>query len=287
MKYLMLIISLLSVCVVNALSLESKLIKINGHTLHYNKVGDKGTPLVLLTGYGTTSNFWNNDFIQCLAQSHVVYLFDYQGVGVENNTVDTSLTIKSMAQDVNVLVSKLKLKKPELIGWSMGGGVALEASFLAPRKYNHLYLISTIVPVFDVNSIIESSQKHDKLDTENKIMNFVLSNNIYDYSESNLTKINNDFIESWLNNVLTGSNINTYQGIAMRAWMTNPSTMSAFSKAKVPATFYIPDHDKIIHQNNAENTILKYPKATIIKIKNSGHAISWQYPKMLCSMIVD
>ena len=94
----------------DALDLESNQLRVNGHTIHYYQAGTKGRPLILLTGYATTSNFWNSDFVECLAANHQVYLMDYAGINSSESTNLHKLSIKSMAVDVNKLSQKLKLK---------------------------------------------------------------------------------------------------------------------------------------------------------------------------------
>ena len=269
----------------NAQDLDSKQLSVNGHAIHYYQAGTKGTPLILLTGYATTSNFWNSDFVACLAANHRVYLMDYAGINSSESTNLHKLSIKSMATDVNKFSQKLKLKQPALIGWSMGGGVALEASFIAPKQYRQLYLISSIVPVINQQQLVFPFAAHGEFKSESDVLNYVFNNNLYHYESASLTQLHSKFIVSKNAKLFPNLDFMPAQGEAIYQWTNSPDTLNKFRNAKTPAVFFIPRDDAIINQKIAESMIQQSPQAKIDHIENSGHAISWQFPLEMCQKI--
>mgnify|MGYP003391062159 FL=1 len=282
---ILVLLSFAGVNLANALDLESNQLRVNGHTLHYYQAGTKGTPLILLTGYATTSNFWNSDFVECLAASHRVYLMDYAGINSSESTNLHKLSIKSMATDVNKFSQKLKLKQPALIGWSMGGGVALEASFMAPKQYRQLYLISPIVPVTNQQQLVFPFAAHGEFKSESDVLNYVFNNNLYHYESASLMQLDSKFIVSKNTKLFPNLDFMPAQGEAIYQWTNSPDTLNKFRNAKTPAVFFIPQDDVIIDQKVAESMMQHYPQAKIEPIESSGHAIAWQYPLEMCHKI--
>ncbi|AUR51078.1 hypothetical protein CUN60_01735 [Aquella oligotrophica] len=271
--------------IIMAQDLYSNLININGHQIHYYQTGTRGEPIVLLTGYATTSNFWSKEFISCLATNHKVYLFDYQGINTASTYDVSKLSIKSMASDVNQLVSKLNLKNAQLLGWSMGGAIALEASFQSPNLYQNLILLAPVLPTGGKTKLIQPMPEHAPFKTDSDVLNYVLNNNLYNYQTDNLKYYKSQFIQSKLEEIFPEKLVRDAQGKAMGEWVVNLAVGEQFKIATTPATFYLPTNDTIINQDTALAIAKEYPNGTIIKVKNSGHAIALQTPDTLCTNI--
>lgn len=265
--------------------LTTNTIEVNHIKIHYYKFGNTGVPLILLTGYATTSNFWNIDFIKCLADNHTVYLLDYPSIN-GSESLTQALTINNMANTVNAFTKTLKLNNTNLIGWSMGGGIAIEAGFIEPKLYKHLWLLSPIVPS---NENIDIISKKDKvvLNTPEQILNYVFGNNLYNFESSQLRSLTNQFILSPTNigNLFPTTEINNQQRVAITNWVSDKNNLTKFKQLKIPTTFFIPDHDTILNQAIITKTVEMNKQFTIITIKNSGHAVSWQNPNMVCQNI--
>lgn len=266
-------------------NLNSSLVNINGHQIHYYQTGDKGIPIVLLTGYATTSNFWNKQFISCLANSHKVYLFDYQGINTNNKSDISKLSIKSMARDVNKFTKMLNLKNPQLLGWSMGGSIALEASFQDPQQYEKLILLAPALPTTGKVKLSQPMPEHATFKSDNDVLNYVLNNNLYDYNSDKLEDYKSQFIQSKLEQIFPDKPVREAQTKAIREWTMNPSVSEQFKVATTPVVFYLPEKDTILNQNLALPIAKEYTNGTIIQVKNSGHAVAWQIPENLCKSI--
>lgn len=285
MKRLLSILLLAGIGLVSALNLDSQQIEVNGHSLHYYQIGTKGTPLILLTGYATTSNFWNSDFVECLATNHQVYLMDYAGVNSNESVNLQTLSIKSMALDVNEFGHKLKLKHPALVGWSMGGGVALEASFIDPQEYRKLYLIAPILPITKNQQLTFPTAEHGEFKSESDVLNYVFNNNLYNYESLNLTPLRTKFLATKVSELFPPLAFMPAQWLAISSWINSPDALNKFKMSSTPAVFFTPRNDKIINQKVAESIMQQYPKSKIELIEKSGHAVSWQFPLGMCQDI--
>lgn len=280
MRKLTLGLVLLSASISFATELKSNLVTVDGQQLHYYQVGNKGNPLVLLTGYATTSNFWPKDFIDCLATSHQVYLLDYASINTTESATKP-LSIQQMATDTNQFVKKLKLKKVSLMGWSMGGGVALEAS--NNYKYQHLYLLSSIVPTAE--SLVYPFKPHGEFKSESEVLNYVFVNNLSNYESANLVQQQARFINPQLKSLFPAANIIATQGTAIGNWLSESANAYNFKHNHTPATFWYAKQDEIVNYQIAEAVIKDYPHKKVILIENSGHAVDWQASSEICLTI--
>lgn len=113
---------------------------VNGIRLYYEIHGE-GKPLVLLHGgLGAGSMFGAN--LPALAKGRQVILVDLQGHG-RTADIDRPLSVQNMADDIAALVTHLGMGKADVMGYSLGGGVALLTAIRHPEVVDRLVVVST------------------------------------------------------------------------------------------------------------------------------------------------
>ncbi len=113
---------------------------VNGVKLYY-EVHGTGHPLILLHGgLGATSMFGAN--LPALAKGRQVIAVDLQGHG-RTADIDRPISPELMAGDVAALIEHLKLDRPDLMGYSLGGGVAFFTALRHPELVGKLVIVST------------------------------------------------------------------------------------------------------------------------------------------------
>ncbi|SNS59868.1 Pimeloyl-ACP methyl ester carboxylesterase [Asanoa hainanensis] len=112
---------------------------VNGINLYYERYG-AGRPLVLLHG-GLGSGEMFGPVLPLLAAEHEVITVDLQGHG-RTADVDRPLSLDTMAADVAALISHLGLPRADVVGYSLGGGVAMHVAANHPAVVGKLVMAS-------------------------------------------------------------------------------------------------------------------------------------------------
>jgi pimeloyl-ACP methyl ester carboxylesterase len=112
---------------------------VNGINLYYETHG-KGRPLILLHG-GLGSGEMFGPVLPLLADRHQVIAVDLQGHG-RTADIDRPLDIRLMADDIAALIDHLRLATPDVVGYSLGGGVAFQTAARHPAKVRRLVMVS-------------------------------------------------------------------------------------------------------------------------------------------------
>jgi 3-oxoadipate enol-lactonase len=115
-------------------------VAVNGLDIYYEMHGT-GEPLVLIGGLGSDITQFAG-IIDWLTQRCQVLAFDNRGAG-RTAKPDTPYTIALMAQDTAGLMAALGIARADVIGFSMGGRIALELALTHPRLVRRLVLVST------------------------------------------------------------------------------------------------------------------------------------------------
>src|SRR5438067_6154146 len=112
---------------------------VNGIKLYYETHG-AGRPLILLHG-GLGSGEMFGPVLPQLVERHQVVAVDLQGHG-RTADIDRPLDVRLMADDIAALIDHIGLKEPDVVGDSLGGGVALLTAAKHPAKIRRLVAVS-------------------------------------------------------------------------------------------------------------------------------------------------
>lgn len=117
----------------------------DGVPIHYSVQG-KGEPALFFIHCGSCDrHVWENQ-VPVFAKNHKVVTIDLPGHG-QSGQGRKNWSIESYANDVNTVITKLKLKRVILIGSSLGGPIALEANRRSPDR------VVGIVPVDTLHNV--------------------------------------------------------------------------------------------------------------------------------------
>lgn len=113
-----------------------------GETLAYRKAGSKGRLFLLIHG-NTSSSVWFEELMEELSTDSIVYALDLPGFG--DSTYNRPIkSLYDISRDVSDFILKLNLKDVHLLGWSTGGGVALETAATIPDRIKRVILLSSV-----------------------------------------------------------------------------------------------------------------------------------------------
>ena len=121
-------------------SKQSGYAPINGLSMYY-EIHGAGEPLILLHGgLGSTGMF--GDVLPTLAVDRQVIAVDLQRHG-RTADIDRPLRYELMGDDIAALIKHLGLAETDLMGYSLGGGVALRTTIQHPGLVRRLVIVST------------------------------------------------------------------------------------------------------------------------------------------------
>jgi pimeloyl-ACP methyl ester carboxylesterase len=118
---------------------SSGFVPVNGLNLYY-EIHGAGQPLIMLHGGVSASEAFGQNLTE-LAKTRKVIALHLQGHGCTKD-IDRPLRFEFMADDVAALMALLKIEKADVLGYSLGGGVALQTAIRHPAAVNRLIVVS-------------------------------------------------------------------------------------------------------------------------------------------------
>ena len=161
-------------------------------------LGGRGEPLLMIHGWGVNSEIWVSlvDELKLFAS---VYLIDLPGMGGSSSI--SPYTLDNIAKEIK---ANVPIKKFNILGWSLGGQVAMSLAIRMPEFVEKLILMST-TPCFvekkdwsyGINKqFFLNFEKEAKQNLNNTLMKFFLiQTRGFDDSKNMMRFLKNTFIE--------------------------------------------------------------------------------------------
>ena len=120
----------------------TQFLQTNGHSYAYRRFGSgSGLPLLFLQHFTGTLDNWDPAVTDPLASGREVILFDNAGVG--RSSGDVPETIAGMAEHSTAFLDGLGIKTCDVVGYSLGGMVALQMVQDRPSLFRRIVLVGT------------------------------------------------------------------------------------------------------------------------------------------------
>ena len=123
-------------------NVPTRRIDVGGVGFAYRELGpDSGVPLIFLHHLMAVLDDWDPRVIDGIAAQRRVIAFDNRGVGASGGSVPP--TIEEMGRDAIAFIRVLGFKQVDLLGFSLGGGVAQTVALQAPDLVRRMILAGT------------------------------------------------------------------------------------------------------------------------------------------------
>lgn len=125
-------------------------VEIDGRSIQYLAMGEGGTPLILIPGYGGDINIFVFNQ-ETLSQDRAVYALDMPGHGGSSKDAGEG-DLDFFAGIVNGFMDEMGIEKAHLAGHSMGGAIAGAFALAHPDKVESVIFISSAGFGEEINS---------------------------------------------------------------------------------------------------------------------------------------
>ena len=218
-----------------------------------------------------------------MSTNHTIIVFDNRGIN-NDITGTKNYTISQLADDTVGLLDALKINKSDILGYSMGGFIAQELTLKHPYKVDDLIIYASHCAPSDRTFYPSDellAQFSDLNGTEDAIKNrFVPYQFPDDWKKQNPAHYNEIFASLHL----PSTKILQKQKNAMKNWIST-NTCDRLKDISQDSLVIVGTQDQIIPPKNSLLLTQKIPGAWLAQFKEGGHALMFQYPESLSSVI--
>ena len=247
-------------------------VRVGDIDIAYKQLGNNsGKPIVLINGLATTMDMWSPTLLKELSSNHTVIIFDNRGV--DQSTVGTKeFSINQFANDTIGLLDALKIKRADILGFSIGSYIAQEIASscggknAVPPRPEVLQAVSAIT-----NTSLSAQQKIDRITSTLFPSEWFKANpNYQSYIPNSKEPASPEIIQR--------------QQQATVSWFST-GTCNALSKITQPTLAIVGRDDMWTPAANSLIIAEKIPGASVIQIKGAGHGLMYQFPDKFSKVV--
>jgi pimeloyl-ACP methyl ester carboxylesterase len=242
-------------------------IKQNGVKIYYKTHG-VGEPLVLIEGLAQQISMWKYQ-IEGLKNLFKLITFDIRGSG-KSDKPQSGYSLDLFVEDTKAIIDQLNLKKPNIIGVSLGGFIAQAFAVKYGTLINKLILVNTsfggpkyITPSQEVlNIMIYGGKGNSPIEKAVDALSYSFSENFVREKRTIIENIAKELLEN-------PQPPYAYQGQAIVGATFNMENEAKNIKNKT--LVIVADKDKVVPMENGVNLHKVIPKSKFVTIKDAGH----------------
>ena len=121
--------------------IKSEFVTVGPYRVHYF-VGGHGIPLLLIHGLGSRSEDWTPEMPDYAGKGFRVYAIDLLGCGRTDHP-DIAYTIQQQTDLIHGFLDAVHVQQADVIGWSMGGWIALQFALQHPASVRRLVVMDS------------------------------------------------------------------------------------------------------------------------------------------------
>jgi pimeloyl-ACP methyl ester carboxylesterase len=261
----------------------TQFLEVNGHSYAYRRFGNgAGLPLLCLQHFTGTLDNWDPAVTDPLASGREVILFDNAGVG--RSTGDVPGTIAGMAGHAMAFLDELGIKTCDIIGYSLGGMVALQMVQDRPSIFRRMILVGTAPRGGDDIMHLEKPSLAKRIqdptnrgyDALKKIF-FTSSPASQAAAEAFVRRLSQRTDDR---DPVSGPKVANAQTAAFREWETfNGQRFAELKAIRHPALVMNGVHDEMIPVSNSYRLSENLANAVLLTYPDAGHGSLFQYPE--------
>ena len=270
-------------------------IEVENGRLYYT-VNGSGQPLVLLHSAWATNEWWRWQ-IPSLSRNYRTYALDVRGHG-QSTPLEKVHSVEGFSKDLEIFLRTLGLDAPVLVGWSLGGIIAMQYCLDHPSHIKALVLIATQGhknPRLKPRFILYFLQAQLSL-----LMDFTQPRK-YDRSTQQFPSQGNILLERQVRNMLspqaprealdwiiadiTNNPRINYWEVIRSVW--NWEAGEKLKRLNVPTLILVGDRDSLTPPQISQRLHRAIPNSKLVIVKNASHYVVLEKPEFVNTEILN
>ena len=237
-----------------------------GHAIHYEQVGDRSAPPVLLImGMGLSSRAWDTLPVR-LAERFRVIVFDNRGTG-RSGRAGWMYRMRDLADDAAAVLDAIGVPQSDVFGISMGGMIAQELAIRHPHRVRRLALGATFA------SWLRGHKP--SLRSALELLLLVLQRGSVPHERLGRLLVSREFhaanpsrAPEW---IARSGRPDVRCAVAQMAAIMSHAALHRLEQIRAPTLVITGDADRLVPPRNSEVLAANIPDARLLVLRGAGH----------------
>lgn len=274
------------------MSLDADLLRIpvGPGSMHVERYGHGGAPILFVHGFGTCSFLWREVGPAFALANRTAFAIDLFGYGESDRPFDAQYGIAAQSDYLDRALTALRLSKATLVGIDLGGAVAMHLAFNRPERVDRLVLINAIafddVPGDDVKSMQRNTGRFALKISRGVLGAAPLMRELLERSVADKSNMPERLIARYLAPYVGQDGLNHLLTLA-RAVDGDDMAEVDLGQLDKPSLIIWGDQDPFVSPTLGDRLADTIPGSRLVRLPGTGRLVPEEAPETLANMILE
>jgi pimeloyl-ACP methyl ester carboxylesterase len=274
------------------MSLDADLLRIpvGPGSMHVERYGHGGAPILFVHGFGTCSFLWRDVGPAFALANRTAFAIDLFGYGESDRPFDAQYGIAAQSDYLDRALTALRLSKATLVGIDLGGAVAMHLAFNRPERVERLVLINAIafddVPGDDVKSMQRNTGRFALKISRGVLGAAPLMRELLERSVADKSNMPEGLIARYLAPYVGQDGLNHLLTLA-RAVDGDDMAEVDLGQLDKPSLIIWGDQDPFVSPKLGDRLADTIPGSRLVRLPGTGRLVPEEAPETLANMILE
>ena len=259
-------------------------------SMHVERYGHGGAPILLVHGFGTCSFLWRNVGPSLAMASRTAFAVDLFGYSESDRPFDAQFGIAAQSDYLDRALTALRLTRATVVGIDLGGAVAMHLAFNRPERVERLVLVNPIaldaIPPEDVKQLQRNTARFALRISRGVLGAAPLMRELLERSVADPDNMPDSLIARYLAPYVGKEGLDHLLTLA-RAVDDEDMTEVDLGQIDRPTLIVWGDQDPFVGPKLGETLADTIPGSRLVRLPGTGRLVPEEAPETLANMILE
>jgi pimeloyl-ACP methyl ester carboxylesterase len=259
-------------------------------SMHVERYGHGGAPILLVHGFGTCSFLWRDIGPVLATANRTAFAIDLFGYGESDRPFDSQYGIAAQSDYLDRALTALRLSKATVVGIDLGGAVAMHLAYNRPERVERLVLVNPIafddVPADDIKTMQRNTARFALRISRGVLGAAPLMRELLEKSVANQDNMPDPLLARYLAPYVGKEGLNHLLALA-RAVDDEDMAEVDLTQLDCPSLIVWGDQDPFVSPKLGDKLADVIPGSRLVRLPGTGRLVPEEAPDTLTNMILE
>jgi pimeloyl-ACP methyl ester carboxylesterase len=259
-------------------------------SMHVERYGHGGAPILLVHGFGTCSFLWRNVGPVMAMANRTAFAIDLFGYGESDRPFDAQYGIAAQSDYLDRALTALRLTKATVVGIDLGGAIAMHLACNRPERVERLVLVNPIafddVPADDIKQMQRNTARFALRVSRGVLGAAPLIRELLERSVADPAAMPDGLVARYLAPYVGQDGLNHLLALA-RAVDDEDMLEVELGQIDRPTLIVWGDQDPFVGPKLGERLADTIPASRLVRLPGTGRLVPEEAPETLANMILE
>lgn len=259
-------------------------------SMHVERYGRGGAPILLIHGFGTCSFLWRDVGPALAVANRTAFAVDLFGYGESDRPFDAQFGIEAQSEYLDRALTALRLSKATIVGIDLGGAIAMHLAYTRPERVERLVLVNAIafddVPADDIKTMQRNTGRYALRVSRGILGAAPLMRELLDRGVSKQENMPESLVARYLAPYVGQDGLNHLLALA-RSVDEDDMAEIELGQIDCPTMIVWGDQDPFVSPKLGDRLADTIPGSRLVRLPGTGRLVPEEAPDTLANMILE